>query len=76
MKLCLCTKRNWLFDQRSYMIAETDSKLLRVMNALGIKTKILGKSIYFLTSETIPINSSKRGLLPFYKHYNTLLEAS
>lgn len=63
-------------DRRSYMIAETDSKLLRVMNALGIKTKTLGKSIYYLASETIPVCSSKRGLLPFYKHYNSLLVAS
>lgn len=61
-------------DKKSYMIAETDSKLLRVMNAMGIKTKQLGSSINYLASETIPVCSSKRGLMPFYNHYrNSLL---
>lgn len=63
-------------EGRSYMIAETDSKLLKVMNALGIETKCLGDSIYYLASETIPIYSSKQGLLGFYTHYQNLYQAS
>ncbi|WP_289073886.1 hypothetical protein [uncultured Bacteroides sp.] len=63
-------------EGRSYMIAETDSKLLKVMNVLGIETKCLGDSIYYLASETIPIYSSKQGLLGFYTHYQNLYQAS
>lgn len=63
-------------DNKSYMIAETDSRLLKVMNALGIETVRLGHSINYLASETIPVCSSKNGLLLFYKHYRSLYQAS
>lgn len=63
-------------DDKSYMIAETDSKLLKVMNVLGIETIQLGHSINYLASETIPVCSSKNGLLLFYKHYANLYQAS
>ena len=58
------------------MIAETDSKLLKVMNTLGIETVRLGHSINYLASETIPVYSSKNGLLLFYNHYENLYIAS
>lgn len=63
-------------DNKSYMIAETDSKLLRVLNALGIETVQLGYSLKHLASETIPMYSSKKGLLLFYNHYQSLCQAS
>ena len=63
-------------DTKSYMIAETDSKLLKVMNALGIETTQIGQSINYLASETVPIYSSKNGLLLFYKHYENLYQVS
>jgi len=59
-------------DNESYMFAETDSHLLRVMNSLGIETIQLGKSETYLASETIPICSSRKGLLPFYSTYHNL----
>ncbi len=62
-------------DDNSYMIAETDSKLLRVMNALGIRTRQLGDSLDYLASETVPICSSKEDIMPFYNHYNRLVNA-
>ena len=63
-------------DEKSYMIAETDSKLLKVMNVLGIETTQLGGAKYYLTSETIPICSSKQGLSVFYNHYRKLCQTS
>lgn len=39
-------------DKYSYMIAEIDSKLLKVMKVLGFGTRQIGKSIDYLTSET------------------------
>lgn len=59
-------------DEDSYMVAEIDSKLLKVMNALGFVTEQLGESIYYLTSETVPISSSKQGLMGFYSKYGCL----
>lgn len=64
-----------LQEDDSYMIAETDSHLLRVMNALGIETQQLGNPLIYLASETIPVYSSKNGLTKFYKRCYPLLTA-
>lgn len=58
-------------EVHSYMIAECDSKLLRVMGLLGIDTIQLGKGIHYLGSETIPVYSTKEGLLNFYNKFKT-----
>ena len=59
-------------DSNSYMVAEIDCKLLKVMNALGFETNQLGDSLYYLTSETVPISSSKQGIMGFYSKYGYL----
>lgn len=61
-----------IHTDQSYMVAETDSKLLKVMNALGIQTTQLGESLNYLASETIPVCSSREGLIPFYNRYKEL----
>jgi hypothetical protein len=58
--------------ENGYMIAECDSKLLRVMNLLGIKTVNLGNSVCYLGSETIPIYADKKGLTTFYRKYSEI----
>lgn len=60
-------------SENSIMIAESDSKLLRIMHLLGIETHQLGPSVEYLASETIPIFASKQGLMSFYKKYSSLL---
>lgn len=65
-----------LREDDSYMIAETDSHLLRVMNALGIETRQIGNPLIYLASETIPVCSSKKGLTKFYQRCYPLLTAS
>ena len=62
-------------DKYSYMIAEIDSKLLKVMKVLGFGTRQIGKSINYLTSETVPVCSSKRGLTWFFSIYGELRKA-
>lgn len=62
-------------DKYSYMIAEIDSKLLKVMKILGFSTHQIGKSINYLTSETIPVYSSKRGVKGFFSKYGNLCKA-
>lgn len=56
----------------SYMVAECDSKLLRVMEVLGIETIRLGDSIHYLGSETIPVYATRQGLLNFFHKYRTM----
>lgn len=60
-------------ESGSYMLAETDAHLLRVMNALGIKTRQLGNPKMYLSSETVPIYSNYDGLVEFYNRYKRLL---
>jgi len=59
-------------SEYGYMVAEVDAKLLKVVNALGIHTINLGKSIYHLSSKTIPVYASQKGITPFYQHYQGL----
>lgn len=59
-------------EGNSCMIAETDSKLLRVMNILGMKTRQLAESKIYLNSETIPIISLKSDLSYYYNRYSYL----
>ena len=63
-------------DKYSYMIAEIDSKLLKVMKVLGFGTRQIGKSIDYLTSETVPVCSSTRGIKGFFSKYGGLCEAA
>lgn len=63
-------------DKYSYMIAEIDSKLLKVMKVLGFGTRQIGKSIDYLTSETVPVCSSKRGVKGFFSKYGELCKAA
>jgi hypothetical protein len=56
-------------EQDGFMIAECDSKLLRVMNLLGIKTVRLSNGLNYLGSETIPVYADKKGLTAFYQKY-------
>lgn len=58
-------------QQNSYMIAECDRKLLRVMGLLGISTVRLGNGVHYLGSETIPVYANRNGLLSFYYKYKT-----
>lgn len=60
-------------DNNSYMLAETDTKLLKVMNALGFETSKLSKPIIYLSSETVPIFATKAGISPFYKRCYPLI---
>ena len=63
-------------DTNAFMIAEIDSKLLRVMNALGFQTVALGAPINYLASDTVPVYSTRAGLLDFYNRYREMKPAS
>jgi len=53
--------------------AEIDAKLLRILNLLGISTTVLGASVEYLGSETIPVAMSGSGLMDFYQKNKSLV---
>ncbi len=65
-KLMICAIAPICKSENSVAFAECDSKLLRVMNLMGIKTDIIGKPIQYMGSETIPVSMNYEGLKGFY----------
>lgn len=52
-------------EPNSIMLAECDSKFVKVLNLMGIKTEILAPGIHYLGSETFPIYSTNEWLSAF-----------
>jgi hypothetical protein len=74
-RLMVCAIAPICEQKNGVALAECDSKLLRIMNLLGIKTDIIGKSVNYLGSETIPIAMSYDGLKEFYYKNKYLVTA-
>jgi len=72
-KLMVCATVPICKHKDNIAIAECDGKLLRILNLLGIKTTILGESINYLGSETIPIYINYEGLKKFYNQNKSLV---
>ena len=49
--------------------AECDAKLFRVLTLLGIEMEVIGESIEYLGSETIPVLMTCQGLMDFHNQY-------
>jgi hypothetical protein len=65
-RLMVCAIAPICKQKNGVAFAECDSKLLRIMSLLGIKAQVIGDSINYLGSETIPIAMSYDGLKDFY----------
>jgi hypothetical protein len=65
-KLMVCAISPICQHKGNIAFAECDSKLLRVLRLLGIKANVIGESIDYLGSETIPVSMSYDGLIEFY----------
>lgn len=52
--------------KQNVAFAECDHKLFRTLSILGIKMKVIGKSIHYLGSETIPVMIPYKGLIDFH----------
>ncbi len=65
-RLMVCAIAPICKHENSVAFAECDSKLLRVLLALGIKATVIGESIDYLGSETIPVCLPYEGLIDFY----------
>ncbi len=65
-RLLVCIASLICKNKSNIAFAECDSKLLRILNLLGVKTTIIGKSINYLGSETIPIVMTYNGVIDFH----------
>lgn len=59
--------------ENSVAVAECDSKLLRILNLLGLETTVLADPIFYLGSETIPVLFTHNSLKRFLEGNNHLL---
>lgn len=59
--------------ENSVAVAECDSKLLRILNLLGLETTVLADPIFYLGSETIPVLFTHKSLTRFLEGNNHLL---
>lgn len=59
--------------ENSVAVAECDSKLLRILNLLGLETTILADPIFYLGSETIPVLFTHKSLKRFLEVNNQLI---
>lgn len=73
-KLMVCAIAPICEHKDNIAFAECDSKLLRVLSLMGIKTTVIGKSIDYLGSETIPVSLTYDGLIDFYTKNKGLVE--
>ncbi|TRX31192.1 hypothetical protein FNW52_18935 [Flavobacterium sp. ZT3R18] len=74
-KLLVCAIAPICGHKDNIAFAEIDAKLLRVLQLMGIKAKIVGKSIEYLGSETIPVSMSYHGLIDFYNENKNLVSS-
>lgn len=63
-------------SQSGIVLAECDVKLLKIINKLGIKTKVLADPVLYLGSKTVPILSERDDLLFFYNKNINLMPKS
>ncbi len=73
-RLLACIANLVCKDKGNIAFAECDSKLLRILNLLGVKTAIIGKSINYLGSEAIPIVMTYNGVIDFYNKNKKQIE--
>lgn len=61
--------------KESCMLAETDGRLLKVMNLLGMGTRQVGDGMEYLSSQTIPMISMKSDLNFYFNKYSSLIRS-
>jgi len=72
-KLLVCVAELICTHSGNVAFAECDSKLLRILNLLGVKTTVIGESVNYLGSETIPIAMDYNGIIDFYNENKHLV---
>ena len=72
-KLLLCAAKLICHHSSNVAFAECDSKLLRILRLLGVKALVIGESVNYLGSKTIPIAITYEGVIDFYTKNKSLV---
>jgi N-acyl-L-homoserine lactone synthetase len=76
-QLIACAVFPVMHTDSGIMIAECDSKLIRILSALGVRINHLGTPIYYLGSETVPVSITRQGIEQFFnREYSCLMQKS
>ncbi len=59
--------------EKNVAFAECDTKLLKILYLMGIEPKIIGRSKYYLGSETVPVLLVYENLMQFYRKHEYLI---
>ena len=73
-RLLVCVSEVICKNNNNIAFAEIDSKLLRILRLLGLKAMVIGESVDYLGSETIPIAMTSEGIMSFYNKNKHLVE--
>ncbi len=73
-KLLACVAELICSHSGNVAFAECDSKLLRILKLLGVKAMVIGDSVNYLGSETIPIAMTYDGVIDFYNNNKHLVD--
>jgi N-acyl-L-homoserine lactone synthetase len=73
-RLLMCVAKLICNHKRNVAFAECDSKLLRILKLLGVKAMVIGESVNYLGSETIPIAMTYDGIIDFYNKNKHLVD--
>lgn len=73
-RLLVCVSEVICTNPGNIAFAECDSKLLRILRLLGVKAMVIGESVNYLGSETIPIAMTYEGIIDFYNANKHLIE--
>lgn len=73
-KLLVCVVKLICTHNGNVAFAECDTKLLRILKLLGVKPMVIGESVNYLGSETIPIAMTYDGIIDFYNKSKYLQE--
>ena len=73
-RLLVCVSEVICKNNKNIAFAEIDSKLLRILRLLGLKAMVIGESVDYLGSETIPIAMTSEGIMSFYNKNKHLVE--
>lgn len=71
--LMICAIAPIINTHSSIMLAEIDAKLIRSLKLMDIGVTPIGKPLYYIGSETLPISSTASDLINYYERHRNLL---
>lgn len=71
--LMICAIAPIVNSHSSIMLAEIDARLIHSLRRMAIGLSPIGKPLYYIGSETVPISARQSDLINYYERYSCLL---